>query len=149
MSQVKKKVVPKVPSRGRIWCFTINNPDEKEQSHLSHPNFLENVKSLIWQLEVGEKNTPHIQGVVQFNNQILFAQVKKKLPTAHIEICRNFPASKSYCQKKSGRLEGPFIYPGPVKKLTSREISELMRSDLIPGHITGADYGEERALTLP
>ncbi len=130
MSRVKNESVLKVQSRARIWCFTINNPDEKEESHLSHQNFLSGTRSLIWQIEEGKEKTPHIQGVVQFKNQITFAQMKNKLPTAHIEICKNFPASKTYCQKKEGRIKGPFIYPEKRKKLTDIEICRAIRDSL-------------------
>ncbi len=129
MSLAKKPVVKKVALRARIWCFTINNPTAEEESHLSHVNFLSEIKSCVWQMEEGKNNTPHIQGVIQFKNQITFGQIKKKLPTAHLEVCKNFPASKLYCQKDDGRLNGPFIYPGPKKKLTREIISAMMKAD--------------------
>ncbi len=134
--------MPKVQSRARIWCFTINNPDEKEESHLSHQNFLSDIKSLTWQVEEGKEKTPHIQGVIQFKNQINFKQVKNKLPTAHIEICRNFPASKIYCQKEEGRIRGPFFHPSN-KPLTDKDKSEWWKKALIKGHVKGARYGIE------
>ncbi len=131
MSRAKIKGGGKIQSRARIWCFTINNPNEKEESHLTHQNFLEKVKSIYWQVEEGKENTPHIQGVVQFKSQITFDQIKKKLPTAHIEICRNFPASKTYCQKEEGRIRGPFSYPGAIKKLSAKEIGIMMKKEFM------------------
>ncbi len=136
MSRAKKEGPSKVPSRARIWTFTINNPDEKMESHLSHPKFLSSVQTMTWQMEEGEeKNTPHIQGVVQFKNQMSFEVVKKKLPNAHIEICRNFPASKIYCTKEAGRLKGPFSYPVKRQKLTSDEISKYWKQELCPSYV--------------
>ncbi len=129
MSKVKNMGGAKVSSRARIWTFTINNPDEKDESHLSHEKFLSGTKSLIWQIEEGEKKTPHIQGVVQMKNQVTFETMKKKLPGAHLEVCRNFLASKHYCQKEEGRISGPFIYPDLKRKMTSREISDLVRAE--------------------
>ena len=35
--------------------------------------------------EIGENGTKHIQGYVEFKNQITFKSLKKQLPTAHIE----------------------------------------------------------------
>ncbi len=124
----------KVPTRARIWCFTINNPDEKEESQLSHEKFLGEIKSIIWQVEEGKEKTPHIQGVIQFKNQITFGQIKKKLPTAHLEVCRNFAASKLYCQKDEGRLRGPYLYPLARKKVSEKEISLYWKKELIPGY---------------
>ncbi len=135
MSRAKKPVKSKVQSRARIWCFTINNPDEKEESHLSHPEFLTGVQTMIWQVEEGVEKTPHIQGVMQFKNQATFNQVKNKLPTAHIEICRNFPASKTYCQKETGRIRGPFYHPMLVKKMTSEDICLYWRKVFLPEHM--------------
>ncbi len=129
MSDPKIKRGRKVATRARIWCFTLNNPDEKEESQLSHENFLSGCKQLIWQVEEGEKKTPHIQGVVQMKNQVTFETMKKKLPGAHLEVCKNFNASKHYCQKDDGRIRGPFLYPGKRKNLTSRQIANLMKEE--------------------
>ncbi len=126
---------PKVGTRARIWCYTINNPKDEQESQLSHPKFLSNVKSSIHQLEEGENLTPHIQGVIQFKNQMTFDQVKKKLPLAHIEVCRNFIAAKLYCQKASGRLKLPVVYPAPREKLSDKEIALYWKKELIPGYV--------------
>ncbi len=126
-SGVKSKVALEKQSRSRIWCFTINNPDEKDESHLSQQNFLGFVKCLVWQIEEGKNNTPHIQGVVQFKNQMTFGNVKKKFPSAHLEVCRNFPASKLYCQKKEGRIKGPFFHPTVRAKMSHKDICLYMK----------------------
>ncbi len=53
--------------------------------------------------------------------------MKKKLPDgAHIEICRNFNASKHYCQKEEGRIRGPFKWP-VAKKLHDKEIGQVVK----------------------
>ncbi len=135
MSRAISPIKVKVATRARIWCFTINNPDEKEESHLSQDIFLNGIKSMIWQVEEGKEKTPHIQGVIQFKNQITFNQVKAKLPTAHLEICRNFPASKTYCQKEAGRIRGPFLHPTPVKKMTDTEIAMYWRRVFLPEYM--------------
>ncbi len=131
MSLPKIKIKPKVQSRARIWCFTINNPDQKIKSHLTHHIFLNQIKTIVWQIEEGKEKTPHIQGVLQFNNQHTFSQVREMLPKAHIEICKNFLGSKIYCQKKEGRISGPTIYP-PVRnrKLNEFEIARIVRDSL-------------------
>ncbi len=140
MSKEKNKSTPKVGSRARIWTFTINNPDEKEESHLSQSKFLNGTRSMIWQIEEGEKKTPHIQGVIQMKNQVTFATMQKKLPPGtHIEVCRNFNASKHYCQKDDGRIRGPYIYP-VVKKLTEKQITQTVRDWLEFGSDEEEDF---------
>ncbi len=129
MSSAKINIGGKMESRARIWTFTINNPDEKDESHLTHEKFLGGIKKLVWQIEEGEKKTPHIQGVVQFYNQVTFRNVQKKLPRAHVEICKNFFASQTYCQKKEGQIKGPFIYPEKKKKMTEAEIVEYLHRE--------------------
>ncbi len=142
MSKVKEPVKRKVATRARIWCFTINNPDEKDESQLSQEKFLSGIKSMVWQIEEGEKKTPHIQGVMQLKNQMTFDTIKKKLPGAHIEVCKNFNASKHYCQKDEGRIKGPFIYPEKDKKMTEKEISLYWKRIFIPGYIDRSDLEE-------
>ncbi len=147
MSKVKIPSPTKVQSRARIWCFTINNPDEKDESHLSHQNFLNGVKSLHWQIEEGKNRTPHIQGVIQFKSQINFKNVKNKLPNAHIEICKNFIASKHYCQKEEGRISGPFIFPSK-RKITHEEMRTafyewLIEEKFLPSYALPIDRKEE------
>ncbi len=96
---------------------------------------------MIWQIEEGEKKTPHIQGVIQMKNQVTFETMQKKLPPGtHIEICRNFNASKHYCQKEDGRIRGPFKYP-VVKRLTEKEMSKTVREWL--------EFGDDEEIEIP
>lgn len=96
------------PLRNRNWCFTINNPDEKDQIILENSLEME-CNAFVWQLEEGEEKTEHIQGCLKFENARSFNSVKKLLPRAHIEICKNWNASIRYCQKAEGRLGEPHI----------------------------------------
>jgi len=49
--------------------------------------------------EVGTNGTQHLQGVVKFNNPISFTSIKKKLPKCHIEKCKSWKSSLTYCCK--------------------------------------------------
>ncbi len=111
------------PKRRRNWCFTINNPNEDYYDTLFKLSFC--VKVLVYQEETGIKGTPHLQGYLEYNNAVGFNRVKKDLPTAHIEVCRNKKASIKYCQKDEGRINGPFCYglPEPAKPI--KIITEL------------------------
>ncbi len=126
-SDEKKRIERKDATRARIWCFTINNFDEKDQAHLTQTKFQNGAKYVCWQIEEGKNEVPHIQGVVQFKSQKSFKTLKKEMPRAHLEVCRNLEASKIYCQKKDTRIDGPFIYPNPKKKMTIKEICQKMK----------------------
>lgn len=96
----------KSSSRSRRYMYTINNPTSED---LTHINVLcKKAKVSVYQLEVGDEGTEHYQGYIEFKNALTFASMKKKLPRAHIEICRNAEASIAYCQKEEGRVDGPW-----------------------------------------
>lgn len=84
-------------SRARSYCFTLNNYKCADVHYLKN---LSN-KLLVFQSEVGEKGTPHLQGVINFHNAKTFSAVKEILPAGcHIEKCRKLHASINYCTKK-------------------------------------------------
>ncbi len=90
--------------RGRSWCFTWNNYTEKDLSLLSQPHFFKNkIKKLIFQEEIGENKTKHLQGFVQFKNQVDFEIIKAQIPKCHIEKARSVAAAIKYCSKKESR----------------------------------------------
>ena len=56
-------------NRARTWCFTLNNYTEEDSVSLSHNKWNDmEITKLVFQEEIGEKGTPHLQGVVQFKN---------------------------------------------------------------------------------
>lgn len=93
--------------RARHWCFTLNNPVS--------PNPIQELPMeatyLIYQLEQGEQQTPHLQGYIEFKKQVLFSRIKALLPQGcHIEIARGNPdQNRTYCTK-TPRLAGPFEF---------------------------------------
>lgn len=74
----------------------MNHPSAEDE-----PVFNEvSQRFLIWQLELGEQDTFHIQGYVYFREAQRFNTVKALYPRAHIEAARGDPASnKAYCSK--------------------------------------------------
>jgi len=65
---------------------------------------------MVWGDEVGESGTPHLQGVVCFNNTRSFSAVSKLLPRAHLEVCRDLGRAVPYC-KKDGKFEERGVEP--------------------------------------
>jgi len=85
--------------RSRNWCFTLNNYTSDDIDTVTQ---VENAK-YIFQEETGENGTPHLQGLLCFENAHTLASVKKILPRAHFEVCKNKHASINYCKKGETR----------------------------------------------
>ncbi len=112
-------------NRSRSWCFTWNNYTTENLSHLSHPNFFKTeIIKLIFQEEVGKNKTKHLQGFVQFKNQIDFKKIKDYLPKCHIEKCKSVAASIKYCSKEDTRLGTRYTYGITKSEMAVREISK-------------------------
>lgn len=80
----------------RNWCFTLNNYTEDEIKIINNIN----CRYCVFGKEVGENNTPHLQGTIVFTSQIVFSTVKKVLPDrCHIEACKFLEESITYCKK--------------------------------------------------
>lgn len=108
-------------TRSRAYCFTVNNWDDDDCAECIL--LADEARYLIVGFEEGEeKNTPHLQCYVYFENARLFSSMKKKFPTAHFEQARGTPIeNKQYCSK-----EGDFIEFGdlPVLGKVSWEVIE-------------------------
>lgn len=101
--------VPSVPEAGNTkeskkgdspaswWCFTINNWGETDVSTLKL--WESKCKVLVFQSEVGESGTPHLQGVFQLKKKDRFTAIKKTFSTAHLEKCKSSKDAIEYCRK--------------------------------------------------
>lgn len=84
-----------------MYSLSLNNYfADEEQSVIDI-----NCKYLIFGREIGASGTPHLQGTISFKNPISFPSVKKKIPRAHIEVCKDVNASIEYCQKDNDFFE--------------------------------------------
>lgn len=91
-------------SRGKRWCFTINNYTEADIERLRGLDY----EYLIFGKEEGEQeHTPHLQGFVVLKNRKTFNSVKKMIgEQAHIELARGSNAEASdYCKKDGNFTE--------------------------------------------
>ncbi len=96
------------------WCFTINNPLEKDWNKVWNFDY----HYLVFQVEVGEEGTPHLQGFVQWNEKIRLSALKKFHKRAHWEKRRGSASEAShYCKK-------------PVDECTCKHCDGLERFDL-------------------
>lgn len=85
--------------KSRSWVFTLNNYMQSEIVNIQEGAGYE----YVFQEETGKEGTPHLQGGLYFKNAVSFNSIKKMLPRAHIEKCRNWHATKSYCSKGESR----------------------------------------------
>lgn len=99
-------------NRRRIWVFTFNNYEDTDIGAVAQAFLDMNCKKYCFQEEIGEeKGTPHLQGVVQFYNEIEFnviIKINKKIQWK--------PPRKSllhnikYCSKFRTRKPGTVPY---------------------------------------
>lgn len=78
----------------RSWCYTLNNPTDRERSTLSAWE----VSYHVYGEEVGDSGTPHIQGFVTWTRAYRLSALKKLLPRAHWEVAKAKDAG-NYCMK--------------------------------------------------
>lgn len=80
----------------RGWFFTLNNWTEMDKKNLTALK----CQYILFGEEGKECGTPHLQGMVYFNNTKEFTFVKKRLgDRAHIEAAKSLKASITYCLK--------------------------------------------------
>ncbi len=99
--------------QSKYFMFTINNPNQP--LNLIPINFAEFgriPKYAVYQLEIGEKGTPHLQGYICFEKKIK-AQALSNLfgGKPHLEKRKGkHSEAKAYCMKEDTRHGGPWIY---------------------------------------
>lgn len=100
--------------RSRHWCFTLNNWTEEEKTQLTL-EFTKACQKFVFQPEVGESGTPHLQGVISFKNARRLSSLKKFNARIHWERCRNVEASYDYCQKEDTKVGDAISHNLPRK----------------------------------
>lgn len=89
------------PAQTRRWCFTLNNPTDGESQLLAELLDSEHCDYAVVGREVGDSNTPHLQGYVIFTNRKRFRGAKALLgDRVHLEPARgNDTQASQYCKK--------------------------------------------------
>jgi len=81
------------------WCFTQNNIQE----------YFTNLDSIEFcQYQVESVTRVHIQGIVRLTKRCRLTFMKKLLPSAHWEVCKNWSRSLQYTSKIESRIFGPY-----------------------------------------
>ncbi len=102
-----RNIGPLEMARAIGWCFTLNNPTFEH----GEPPFasIDEIAFATWQLESGERNTPHYQGYVHFKSRKRLTQVRVVVPGAHLEKRRGTVAQAiAYANKEDTRVDGPW-----------------------------------------
>lgn len=95
-------------SQRTAFCFTLNNPTLAQIQDIKNCAELgDDVKRLIFQQEIGEEGTPHLQGFIQLVHPKRFVWIKNKWPCfagAHFEKQKgSFQQNWDYCFKEATR----------------------------------------------
>lgn len=98
-------------AQSRFWCFTyiIRDPDEVA---LLDERIRLYTRGGVWQLEVGDENTPHIQGYVEFARTRRLAFVRSHVSDeAHWEMRKGTREEcVEYCTKEDSAVAGPWYH---------------------------------------
>lgn len=104
-----KKTTKKVNNKQKFRriCFTLNNYNNEEyQSFIDEYNNNNNIQYMIIGKEVGENKTPHLQGYIEFKNQMYFNNIKKINNRMHFEASKgNQQQNINYCSKDNDFTE--------------------------------------------
>lgn len=113
------------PPRGRYWCFTLNNYTSDEEKRVQEMvETCEDVTYLCYGKEVGESETPHLQGYLELASKLRLGGVKllPGLSRAHFEPRKGTQDQAiEYCEK-----DGEFVEYG-----TRNTNKRGQRSDLL------------------
>lgn len=128
-------------SRTRAWCFTVNNPSEP----LRPADWDPTPSYCVHQLEKGEAGTPHYQGYVEFGQPVSMLQLKRNLPTAHLERRKGTAQqARDYCMKEETRADSPEAGPfefGEFKAKTPGQRTDLedLKDYVLTGDVKSKD----------
>lgn len=109
--------------KGSFWSMTINNPTPDEIALSNKPS--DPRWNTDGQMERGESGTVHLQFRLH-THQCRGTEVKRMYPRAHIELCRDRFATKTYCHKEETRVvssvftESQITRPQPLNIFTAQ-----------------------------
>lgn len=131
---------------GRRWCFTINNPSVEQGDALARLawNKNEEVRYIIFQFELSESGTPHVQGYVELTKSRRRGGVRSivedsvERQNGHYERSAGTrDQARDYCRKDDTRM----TIGTPVASLRFVSLREAQTlTDLRPQRKCGTTY---------
>ncbi len=100
-------------ARSNYFMFTINNPARPlNLCPIDFGSWRNVPRYAIYQLEIGENGTPHLQGYICFRSQIKALTLSNYFGGhPHLEPRRGtHTQAKEYCSKDDTRVEGPWTF---------------------------------------
>jgi len=64
----------------RNWCFTLNNPDDKDVQRIIDSEYRGSVNYMVFGVEYGKSGTQHLQGYIEFQRSGIFQRGHGKTP---------------------------------------------------------------------
>lgn len=124
---ITQKQNAKVEGTHKTWSITLNNPTEEELAVWKAASSHHWVKKALGQLEKGESGTIHLQAMLK-TKPVRFAQVKKLLPRAHIEVAHHELALERYVKKEDTRVASLPDQTNTIQTVTPRSIQDRLTS---------------------
>lgn len=98
--------MPAQQSNAKNYCFTLNNYTAQDEDRIAQLAENDRVAYVLYGREVGENQTPHLQGFISFHRKTRFNAAKALLGgNPHLEVARNVGASIAYCKKDGDYVE--------------------------------------------
>lgn len=91
------------------WCFTYNNYDLDQIEHLEHI-LKHECNWYVFQEEIGENNTKHLQGTIYLKKRKRLTELKCFHASIHWEVTKRVSASIAYCSKTETRNGNIYTY---------------------------------------
>ncbi len=130
-------------SRHRNWFFTLNNYTRKDIDTIFDEMCKLYCKQYCFQEEKGKEGTPHLQGVIAYDNAISFNTMKTLLPRANWKVAKNLKLALAYCCKEDTRNGKTWTWNYVIPKVwTNDEIGEWWINE----HIKNMDWAKDLTL---
>lgn len=129
----------------RAWCFTINNPGERERDSLRDIARHSNTRYIVCGTEFGgEQKTEHIQGYVYFANPRSLSGIKRLagFSRAHLEQARGTPEEASAYCKKDGDFWEEGVLPKSGKRVDLDEIRQEIKDGKSEAYIAENHFSQ-------
>lgn len=118
------------------WCFTLNNWLKEELDLLLEHVSNGSIKSYIWEEEIGEEGTPHLQGYIEFSKKTRPLELIK-IKRIHWEKTRDVKSAILYCYKdfREGKISADKLWTNikiqkPIKVLSENQLYDWQKEIL-------------------
>jgi len=123
----------------RNFVFTLNNPDQTLDWSL-----YKDVTYAIWQYEIGENGTIHIQGYLELSKSARRTYLHPMLKRAYLEKRKGTrDQARDYCRKEESRVDGPFEYGTWHTESAGRRTDLLLIKDKIDAGANEVSIAED------